>query len=262
MKFVLTGAGLALGIFLLTLKKISFLGSTCYVIGNSHGDGSWGSISQPVCLHPAIYFIGLAVAAGFCLVGIYMFAQDANGKSSSRPSYGSGVSSAAPPSTRSYREELAVKATPTSVTDSQKWKTLREFDGDIQNAMKKIEKFGLPAEERLATAYLAVSDKQLLDSIVTKIIADEEQQAAKWEEQKTKRHTSLSENAKQMISDRESRAIKTIAEIKAAGMMYNGKNVVSVEMYNGEAVHDQGWAMIQYEDGSKELRAGTSFTAI
>lgn len=261
MKFVLTGAGLALGIFLLTLKRISIFGNTCYVIGTSQGNGAWGSVSEPVCLNPVIYFIGLAVAAGLCLVGIYHFVQDANGSSSSRPSYSSGSLSAAPSSSRTHRHEEAVKSTPASVAGSQKWKTLREFDGDIQNAMKQIEKFGLPAEERLATAYLAVSDKQLLSSIVAKIVADEEQQAAKREEVNAKRGKDLSENARQMIADRESRAIKTIEEIKAAGMVYNGKKVVSAELYNGQAVHEQGWAKIEYEDGSAELRAGSSFTA-
>jgi hypothetical protein len=174
----------------------------------------------------------------------------------------------APEHVPEYRPSLSAK-TPaeigpvlaTAVSDTA-WKTLKEFDADVQDAAAKVERFGPQAEERLASAYMSVKDKGLLPSIVAKIVADEEKEAIAREEEKARRAIAMSERDKEILADRESRAERTIGYIKEMGMVYDGQKVVSAEMYYGATVADQGWAKIVYESGKEELRAGSSWTLV
>lgn len=155
-----------------------------------------------------------------------------------------------------------VEAKPVIVTsrDNPAWKTLKEFDADIQEAVAKLVGFGPQAEERLASAYLSVNDKGLLPSIVAKISADEEKNAVAHEEEKARRAVAMSQRDKELLADRERKAEHTIGLIKEAGMVYDGRKVVSADMYYGATAADQGWVKIVYEDGRTELRAGSSWT--
>lgn len=146
-----------------------------------------------------------------------------------------------------------------SPLDNPAWKTLKEFDADIQQALAKLSGFGPKAEERLASAYLFVNDKGLLPSIVAKINADEEQNAIAREEEKARRAAEMSARERELLADRERKSEYTISRIKEVGMMHRGKKVVSAEMYYGETAADQGWAKIVYEDGKVELWAGSSW---
>jgi hypothetical protein len=153
----------------------------------------------------------------------------------------------------------ADRPAPVAARENPAWKTLVEFDADIQEAVAKLLAFGQHAEERLAAAYLSVNDKGLLPSIVTKIVADEEQRAITLADAKAKRAEAMSEREKELLAERERKAEHTIHHIREMGMVYGGRRVLSAEMYYGATVADQGWAKIAYEDGRVELRAGSAW---
>ncbi len=56
--------------------------------------------------------------------------------------------------------------------DEAKWHALKEFDDDIRAAAHRIAAFGPAMEDKLAKAYLAISDKAYLQSIVNKLEAE------------------------------------------------------------------------------------------
>lgn len=58
--------------------------------------------------------------------------------------------------------------------DEAKWNALKEFDDDIRVAAYRIAAFGPAMEDKLAKAYLAISDKAYLQSIVSKLEAEAE----------------------------------------------------------------------------------------
>jgi len=140
-----------------------------------------------------------------------------------------------------------------------KWKALKEFDVDIQNAAATLSSFGQEAENRLAAAYLAVDDKGLLPAIVAKIAADEKIISEKREAERERTANELSEKDREVLEFRALRAQETISEIRESGMMLNGKKVVSAEIYDTDVRHEQGYAKVVFADGSIELRAGTSW---
>lgn len=146
-----------------------------------------------------------------------------------------------------------------SSSSTAAWKTLKEFDADIREALGHLQPFGSQAEERLATAYLSINDKSLLPSIVSKIVSDEEQAIARREEQKAHSLAAASERDRELIAQRESRARETIRLIRDQGMTYEGRKVASVDMHSTDNPSEQGWAKIVFEDGRSELRAGSSF---
>lgn len=56
--------------------------------------------------------------------------------------------------------------------DEAKWHALKEFDDDIRAAAHRLAAFGPAMEDKLAKAYLAISDKAYLQSIVSKLEAE------------------------------------------------------------------------------------------
>jgi hypothetical protein len=60
--------------------------------------------------------------------------------------------------------------------DATKWKALVEFDTEIADAAKKLEKYGQSYVDQLAAAYLALNDKEYLSTILQKITARAEQE--------------------------------------------------------------------------------------
>ncbi len=166
---------------------------------------------------------------------------------------------------KNFSIEQVNRTSPAAEQDSARssaWKTLKEFDQDIAEAVQKLAPFGQNAEERLAKAYLAVSDKSLLPSMVAKITSDEQSAKAETE---SKRAEALSKNSKEVLDKlkaREAAAAATIEAIKSSGMMFNGAKVASVKMYDGDDAHDYGFARIVYKDGRIELRAGSTFIAV
>lgn len=149
-----------------------------------------------------------------------------------------------------------------SAADTAAWKALTEFDEEVKRAVQNISGFGRSAEERLATAYLAVKDKNLLPAIVGKIIADESDAGSKRAEQKARAAQQRTTEASSRLERREKLALETIEEIKKAGMTYNGKKVISAALNETNVDAELGWAKIVYVDGSAELRSGTNFQII
>jgi hypothetical protein len=145
---------------------------------------------------------------------------------------------------------------------SQAWKTLKEFDIEIRQAAEALSPFGVDAEERLAKAYLAVSDKALLPSMVAKIADDEEKVKADKTDQRAKALAKNSSDALEKLTLREQAAAQTIQSVKANGMVFNGRRVTSAEMYDGDDAHDFGFARLAYADGGVELRAGATFILV
>ncbi len=236
------------------MNKVSVWGNECYYFGTR-------PTLQTACISPSVFFTLVILGALLVVAAVLMAAmyQQSATSTSASPHIGQNSSYLTPAQTP---HPTPKNATPPSVTKSEAWVALKEFDADIQSAVASINGYGLQAEERLATAYLAVKDKDLLQAITKKIADDEEASRKSSEERASMREASLTARQKDLIADRESRARYTIDRIKSAGMIYNGKKVTSAELYYGDLPSDQGWAKIVYEDGSAELRAGTSFTAI
>ncbi|WP_416796230.1 hypothetical protein [Ciceribacter azotifigens] len=67
-------------------------------------------------------------------------------------------------------EASGVLLPPTANFDRTKWQVLSEVDPDIQAAIAKVAPFGDRWVSQLAEKYLAVGDKQYLDSIVSNVI--------------------------------------------------------------------------------------------
>lgn len=63
-------------------------------------------------------------------------------------------------------------APPSKEYDEAKWNALKEFDDDIRAAAHRLAAFGPAMEDKLAKAYLAISDKAYLQSIVNKLEAE------------------------------------------------------------------------------------------
>jgi hypothetical protein len=154
---------------------------------------------------------------------------------------------------------------PTKSYDEKKWSALKEFDQDIAQAAEQVAKFGSQAEDRLATAYLAIGDKSLLNAMVGKLVAEEgaavaerERLDAERKQRVTELQQKMSDQQLQLLADRERRARATFEQIQRDGMMLDGKKVVSAEMYISDLAHKQGWLKVVYENGREELRAGNS----
>ena len=257
-------AGVISVVYLLSIEEVSLFGVACRVIGTQKVSGAFGPISEPVCLSNGVYFTGMAIgillvlfAAAFILKDILFPTAVVTGASSRLQSRTSFQSAEARPAIDPVVRNPAPAVV--SSRDNPAWKTLKEFDADIQGAIAQLSDFGPQAEERLASAYLSVSDKGLLPSIVSKIAAEEEQGAIAREEEKARCAVAMSERERELLAERERRAQYTIHLIKEAGMVYDGRKVISAEMYYGAAAADQGWAKILYEDGRTELRAGSSW---
>jgi len=149
--------------------------------------------------------------------------------------------------------------------DEKKWSALKEFDPDIAQAAAQVAKFGSVAEDRLATAYLAIGDKSLLSAMVGKLVTEESTALAEQEQKNAERvrkaaelKQTMSGQQLQLLVDREKRARATLEQIQNDGMMLDGKKVVSAEMYVSDLAHKQGWLKVVYENGREELRAGAS----
>lgn len=252
MLFIPAAIGAVLLVSALSMGKQTFLGAECYY---------FGELSYKTHCYSPMVFYGL-VAAGLAFLAWTGYLLLLKSQTERAPLRHAGYASDASPSQRVVAQPVqtpAVQPVVASVVASPAWKTLREFDADIQAAVARLEPFGVKAEERLATAYLAVSDKGLLPSIVAKIAADEEAKASVREEEKTWHGQELSERQKEMLAEREKNAEQTIRLIKSNGMLYHGRKVESAEMYYGPTLAEKGWAKVIYEDGRVELRAGMSF---
>lgn len=164
--------------------------------------------------------------------------------------------------------------------ESTAWKTLLEFDPDIQHAVGAIKKYGSPAEERLAKAFLSVKDKSLLPNMTAKISEDfERQELAKAERAKviasagsnnsaepveiSPDHGYRSDAQARIVKDREKRSIAMMDDIEQNGMIcrYTNKTVSDMSIYFGASRDDHGYAKLVYTDGTAELRSGQFFMA-
>lgn len=251
MKFVPAVIGAALLIAALNMSKISFWGVECYYYGRPSDPDD--------CYGPGFFYTLVIVGVVLLAVtGFLLFkAQMEEDRLRQRQSISSQRHYSSVAASPSYSAD--VQSVAPSATSNPAWKTLKEFDADIRQAVDVLSGFGSQAEERLAVAYLAVNDKGLLPSIVAKIVADEEKDAIAREEEKARRAVAMSGRERELLVDRERRAEYTISRIKEMGMVYGGRKVVSAEMYYGATPADQGWAKIVYEDGETELRAGSSW---
>jgi hypothetical protein len=264
MKYILGIAGLMLLATALSMNKVSAWGVECYFFGSRPNLNS-------SCISPNVFLGFLIIGAVLLIAAAVLTAIEFSKapQSSDRWSVSNNPSPSAiyVPQQPTALQNKADTSAPTA--SSPAWKTLKEFDEDVRTAAEQIAPLGLQAEERLASAFMAVSDKSLLGAMVSKISEDEERKRAdieaariKKEEDIKKRTASLSDRQIELIADREQRARFTIDRIKDAGMVYGGKRVKSAEIFYGEQPADQGWAKIVYEDGTAELRAGASFTTI
>lgn len=251
MKFVPAAIGAVLIIAALNMGKITVWGVECYYYGQPR--------TLDDCYSPGSFYtlvilgVVLLAVTGFLLFKGQM-EEDRLRQKQSTSSQRHYSSVAASPS-----HSADVLPVAPSATSNPAWKTLKEFDADIRQAVDVLSGFGSQAEERLAVAYLAVNDKGLLPSIVAKIVADEEKDAIAREEEKARRAVAMSERERELLADRERKSEYTISRIKEVGMMHRGRKVVSAEMYYGATAADQGWAKIVYEDGKVELWAGSSW---
>lgn len=195
----------------------------------------------------ALWFL---ICAFFPIIGILALAVSGEDPPT-RSSQGLTQASASPVQT--VRSETKITA-----VDTAAWKALREYDADIASAVAAIGVYGRDAEERLATAYLAVSDKNLLPAIISKISQDFEGAAREKIVEEERRRAAMNDRELQMALERERRSKYTIDQIEANGMVYAGRKVKSAALYAGDRQDLQGWAEILYEDGSTEMRSGGS----
>lgn len=246
MVFIPAVIGVILLIAAASMSRQSFLGRECFY---------YGELTASTFCYNSSVFTGLVIF-GFVLLALsaFLFFKRQMKEEQSRSRYS--------PVNPAPSRQPEVKPVAVSMVGTPAWQTLREFDADIRAAVTQLEPFGPKAEERLATAYLAVNDKGLLVSIVATILADEKKGAAAREEKDAQRAAAISAREKELFDEREKRAQDTISRIKELGMVYEGRNVVSAEMYYGERIADQGWAKIVYEDGRVELRAGSSWQRV
>jgi hypothetical protein len=255
MKYIMGISGVILIIVALSMNKVSAWGVECYFFGQRPTFDS--------CLGPGVFFVILTLGTALLIAAAIATAIEFQKKpeQSDIQLYGNAGQ------TRTHtagQHTAASKPTekPFSTSDSPAWKALKEFDADIRDAARRIIPFGVQAEERLASAYMALNDKKLLESIMLKITQDEEKRLKDIDEETKKYNASLTDRQRELVLDRRQRAQFTIDRIKEAGMVYGGKQVLSAELFDGERPADQGWAKIVYEDGTAELRAGSSFTTI
>lgn len=246
MIFIPAAIGAIMLLSALSMAKQSFLGKDCYY----YGELSMNTFCYNSSIHHTLVGVGLALLA---LTGFMFFKAQMKEERRLRNSSASSTS----PSYQPVAQPVAA-----SILTTPAWTALREFDTDIQAAVAQLKPFDAKAEERLATAYLAVNDKGLLPSIVAKIIADERKAAIVREEEKARRAITMSEREKEQLADRVMRSEHTIDFIKESNMVYDGRKVISAEMYYGKTVADQGWAKIVYADGKVELRSGSTWTLL
>ena len=76
----------------------------------------------------------------------------------------------APPD-RGYDREPELKTINPDPYDRAKWRALVEYDSDIARVVSALSPYGQKYVDQLATAYLALNDKEYLPMIVQKILA-------------------------------------------------------------------------------------------
>ena len=123
-------------------------------------------------------FTGIGVVIGLPLVagGLGMAAAGFTSLGKTAVKAGMYVSNANK-GAKEYSQPARANPTATSTLDNPAWKTLKEFDADVKAAVAQLSGLGRPAEERLASAYLAVNDKSLLPAMVTTILEESRKKA-------------------------------------------------------------------------------------
>lgn len=249
MKILLGLAGCVFLAIAAAMGKVSIFGQECYYFGRIRVDS--------VCLSPGVFYALVIVGACCVAVALFLAVRDYGG--AERVTQGAYV-----PFVQSQNVSENNVPTPAAASSSSTaaWKTLKEFDADIREAVAQLHAYGTRAEERLASAHLSINDKSLLPSIVAKIASDEKQEAVQRQEKEARKLAALSDRDKDVLLRREARARETIDMIRAANMTFEGRKVVSADMHDTDIPSQQGWAKVVYEDGKAELRAGSSFLSL
>lgn len=171
--YVALAVGVISIVYLLSIEEVRLFGVACRVIGEQTVRGPFGPMSEPVCLDNGIYFTGMAIgiflvlfAAAFILKDILFPAAFVAGT----PSILQSQSANSPKSLASPRQPASAPRAIASPLANPAWKTLKEVDPDIQEAVAKVIIYGRKYEEELAERYLALGDKTYLNSIVERVL--------------------------------------------------------------------------------------------
>lgn len=146
--------------------------------------------------------------------------------------------------------------------DVRRWGILKEIDPDIAAAAQQVSTLSPSYEDAFAEKFLTLGDKKYLEALVNGVIkhhAALEEQAA---QAKASVERQTDESKKRAYTDRRARSLEMMDEIKSNAMFcrHTGKYVSHMEICDSSDLDFYGFAILTYQDGSKELRSGEYFT--
>ena len=110
--------------------------------------------------------------------------------------------------------------------DKSRWMALVEFDPDVKRAVDRLQPLGSGAVKRFATAYMALNDKTMIDSIAEKIVSEQLERRNRSPEEARERFLNVSGAEFAKRSELLNMSLAIIEQIKRDGMMLFDESVL------------------------------------